>query len=319
MAKWNKVFALSMFLVASAWGQSAAPIFTVDLPGQTTMEMVWIEPGTFTMGTTGEQKQWLDDRGGWIPMIFGNELPAHSVTITKGFYLGKYEVTQAQWEAVMGSRPWAGQPTISREEWDLWIWNPSLPTQPVVQEDPNHPAVCISWDEVQTFVHRLNEAAGDSLYRVPTEAEWEYACRAGTTALWSFGASDEPMMEYAWYGANSWQAGGSYSLHPVGTKLPNPWGIHDMYGNAWEWCQDWVGSYPSEAQVDPTGSRSGAGRVVRGGAFFYEVPLVRSAMRMGWSAKGSTAAIGARLVRTGPRVSTAITPKGWGQMKKEAR
>ena len=132
---------------------------TVDLPGGATMKFVRIEPGTFMMGS--------------------NEWPQqHQVTISKGFYLGKYEITQAQWQDVMGTTPWDGQRNV--------------------QNSPNHPAVYISWNDVQAFVHQLNQVAGDSLYRLPTEAEWEYACRAGTTTRWSFGDDESLVEDYAW-------------------------------------------------------------------------------------------------------------------------
>jgi len=136
----------------------------VDLPGGATMAFVWIEPGTFTMGSPSSEPGRWDDEG-----------PQHEVTISRGFYLGKFEVTQGQWQAVMGTRPWAGES--------------------YVRENPNHPAVYISWNDVQAFIQKWNEAAEDSLYRLPTEAEWEYACRAGSVTRWSFG-DDESQLGY---------------------------------------------------------------------------------------------------------------------------
>ena len=139
---------------------------SVDLPGGATMEFVWIEPGTFLMGTTEEQEQYLMGLGSLWNDLFLSERPEHEVEISQGFYLGKFEVTQGQWEAVMGTTRWSGKQ---------------------VEANPNHPAVYISWNEWQEFVRRLEEAAGDASYRLPTEAEWEYAARAGTTTMWSFG------------------------------------------------------------------------------------------------------------------------------------
>ena len=151
---------LSLILANRAEAQIAPrvanPEITVDLPGGATMDFVWIEPGTLLMGAPDSDRY-----------AAPAQKPQHEVTITRGFYLGKYEITQGEWEAVMGTRPW---------------WRRGY-----VRENPDHPAVYISWNDVQGFVQRLNEAAGEELYRLPTEAEWEYACRAGTTTRWSFG------------------------------------------------------------------------------------------------------------------------------------
>ena len=238
----------------------------VDLPGGATMEFVWIEPGTFTMGSPDSELERGLDEG-----------PQHEVTISRGFYLGKYEITQAQWEAVMGTTPWSGQD--------------------FVQANPNHPAVYISWEDVQELIARLNEAAGGEVYRFPSEAEWEYACRAGTTTRWSFGDDESRLGEYAWYYDNAWSAGLQYA-QPVGTKLPNPWGLFDMHGNVWEWCQDWLGEYTSDNQTDPTGPAAGSTRVVRGVHFGHYARNTRSAYRYYYSPSSRNGRIGARLLRT---------------------
>jgi formylglycine-generating enzyme required for sulfatase activity len=208
--------------------QVATPdqLLTAALPGGANMDFIWLPAGTFTMG---------DPELGETP---------HLVTLTKGFYMGRYEVTQSQWSAVMGSAPWTGLA--------------------YVQEHPENPAVNVSWDDVQGMVHALNQAAGDSSYRMPTEAEWEYACRAGTTTPWSFGEDEAVLGEYAWYSGNAWQVGEQYA-HPVGTKRANPWGLYDMHGNVLEWVQDWLGQYPAGHQTDPTGLHAGSRRVFRGG------------------------------------------------------
>ena len=244
----------------------STPELTVDLPGSVTMEFVWIEPGTFMMGSP-------DIESGRS----SNEGPQHEVTLSQGFWLGKYEITQEQWESVMGTQPWSGQD--------------------YVQANPNHPAVYISWNEVQTFIHALNEAVGDSLYRLPTEAEWEYACRAGTTTRWSVGDDESRLGEYAWYVENTWDVGLEYA-QPVGQKLPNPWGLYDMHGNVWEWCQDWYDRYSSSAQTDPTGPALGTRRISRGGDFGNTYHGVRSALRNSNPPDGSRSyAIGTRVVR----------------------
>ena len=251
-------------ILLCAWASegSANEEITVELPGGATMEMVWIEPGTFLMGTTEEQEQLMRDKGLWDDFS-ENEHPAHEVTLSQGFYLGKYEITQGQWESVMGTTPWSGHS--------------------YVQENPNHPAVYISWDDVQEFIQRLNEAAGEEVYRLPSEAEWEYACRSGTTTTWSFGDDESQLGDHAWYWDNAGDVGLEYA-QAVGTKLPNLWGLHDMHGNVYEWCQDWYGPYTSDNQVDPTGPPGPDRFRVDRGAFFYDpARYTRSASRHGSS------------------------------------
>lgn len=246
---------------------------TVALPGGVTMDFVWIEPGTFAMGAPESQR------------VEENEGPQHQVTITRGFYLGKYEITQEQYEKVTGQAHWVDKSAV--------------------QSKPNNPASYISWIMVREFISVLNAAAGDSLYRLPTEAEWEYACRAGTTTKWSFGDDKAQLGEYAWYHANAFDLDAGYP-HAVGLKKPNPWGLHDMYGNVWEYCQDRYDLFSSASQVDPTGplvaaKRTGdEARVIRGGSYADEG---RSAVRLpgkqGEKGGGGRSNVGARLVRIG--------------------
>ena len=243
------------------------PEQVVSLPGGETMEFVWIEPGTFRMGSPSSESGRNRSEG-----------PVHEVEISTGFYLGKYEVTQGQWEAVMGTTPWSGES--------------------YVRSNPSHPSVYISWNDVQRFVDNLNDAAGSAVYRLPTEAEWEYACRAGTQTRWSFGDDESELTDYAWYGDNAWDVGKEYA-QAVGTKLPNAWGLYDMHGNVWEWVQDRYGwdYYNSSPRVDPLGPSSGSARVWRGGSFGNSAQDGRSAYRYGGSPDVRSAGIGVRLVR----------------------
>jgi formylglycine-generating enzyme required for sulfatase activity len=185
------------------------------------MRFVPIQAGTFTMGE-GEQ--------------------AHQVTLTQAFHLGQYEVTQEQYERVMGK-------------------NPSK------FKGKQNPVEMVKWNDAVEFCRKLSELSEEKsagiVYRLPTGAEWEYSCRAGTTTKYSFGDSSSELGDYAWYSKNSGK-----TTHPVGGKKPNPWGLYDMHGNVWEWCQDRYGDYPSGSVTDPTGAASGSVRVSRGGSWF---------------------------------------------------
>ena len=235
----------------------------VSLPGGAKMAFVWIAPGVFQMGSPSNELGRGSDEG-----------PVHEVEISEGFWLGKYEVTQGQWEAVMGTTPWSGK------------------GKGYVREDSSHPAVYISWDAVQRFIDKLNDAAGSAVYRLPTEAEWEYACRAGTRTRWSFGDDESDLTDYAW------NAGKKYA-QAVGTKRANPWGLYDMHGNVWEWVQDWYSGsyYNSSPRVDPWGPDTGSLRVIRGGYFYSFAQYVRSAYRDRYSPGYRNPALGARLLR----------------------
>ena len=201
------------------------------------MEFVRIEAGTFQMGSNDSE-------------AYDNEKPVHTVRLTQPYYLGKHEVTQGQWQAVMET-------------------NPSKFTG-----DPNRPVESVSWDDVQEFIRRLNSQEGGAMYRLPTEAEWEYAARAGTTTRWSFGDDARQLGRYAWYNENAGR-----QTHPVGQLQPNPWGLYDIHGNVWERVQDWYGTYTSGTAVDPTGPSSGSSRVSRGGSWVSKVSDCRSASR----------------------------------------
>jgi formylglycine-generating enzyme required for sulfatase activity len=258
---------------------------TVTLRGGATMEFVWIDSGTFAMGSSD-----TTEAG-----------PQRAVTITQGFLLGKYEVTQRQWESVMGTGPWTENSYVTEED-----------------VDAAKPAMSITWGETQALVRLLNLDGGTGTYHLPTEAEWEYACRAGTTTLWSFGDDASQLEDYAWYSDNAWHVGAPY-VHQVGTKLPNPWGLHDMHGNVDEWCQDFLWSYEPGPQTDPTGDWSGGPKhVYRGGFYGTPAPYTRSAHRDGALPHNSSRFVGTRLLMRVP-TPTAVEYDSWGTVKSHAR
>ena len=185
------------------------------------MKMVFVKGGMFAMGDI-----WGD--GG------SDEKPVHNVTVSD-FYIGKYEVTQAQWQEIMGSNP------------SYFDYN-----------SDKHPVDNVSWEDVQEFITKLNQKTGKK-YRLPTEAEWEYAARGGYNYKYS---GSDTLTDVAWYYDNSGQ-----KTHSVGQKRPNKLGVYDMSGNVWEWCQDWYGSYSSASQTNSTGPSSGSNRVFRGGGW----------------------------------------------------
>jgi formylglycine-generating enzyme required for sulfatase activity len=213
-----------------------------DLGNGVKLEMVLIPAGEFLMGSPDSENGRFPDEG-----------PQHRVRITRPFYLGKYLVTQEQWQAVMGN-------------------NPSN------FKGPENPVEMVSWDDCQQFLAKLNAKTSEQpgKFVLPTEAQWEYACRAGSKTRYCFGDDDSELGEYAWYHANS---GGK--THPVGGKKSNAWGLYDMHGNVWEWCQDWYdeGYYAKSPTDDPAGSDGGANRVFRGGGWSDPAGDCRSAPR----------------------------------------
>ena len=223
----------------------------------TQMEMMLIPPGTFQMGCIMGSNQYG---------CYSWEQPVHQVTLTNAFYLGRYEVTQSQWLAKMGSNPsnFQGQP-----------------------DSPSHPVEQVSWNTIQGYL----SATG---FRLPTEAEWEYACRAGTQTPFYNGSTDDSTLgTLAWYESNA-----SYQTHAVGGKLANAFGLHDMLGNVWEWVNDWYGYYQSSAQTDPTGAMNTSNRVIRGGSWQYATYDVRSSYRSYVTPGYTGISLGFRVART---------------------
>ena len=259
------IFGLSWFVYNSNLGinnnseaNTLQPIYSdsvirIPVKDGINIDMVRVEAGTFTMGATAEMKNPDDD-----------EKPTHQVTLTNDYYIGKYEVTQALWQAVMGSNP-------SEFKGD------NLPVEPV------------SWDDCQDFLSKLNRITGKS-FRLPTEAEWEYAARGGNKSRGYQYSGSNNLSGVAWYYKNS-----KRKTHVVGTKLPNELGIYDMSGNVWELCQDLYGEYSSSLQVNPTGANSGSYRVCRGGSFGSVAESCRSSDR-DFIEPGIISIIGLRLV-----------------------
>ena len=251
---WRSLTFLQLPATNYLWFDPTAPVTNlrfyraVEFAAPT--NLVFIPPGTFRMGSPTNEV----DRD-------VNEGPQTAVTISKGFWMGKYEVTQGEYLAVIGS-------------------NPSSFTG-----DPNRPVDSTSWFNATNYCGKLTlreRAAGristNSVYRLPTEAEWEYACRAWTSTRFSYG--DDPdytnATDYAWIDVNS-----DSTTHPVGQKLPNPWGLYDMHGNLSEWCQDRYGPYPGGIALDPQGPVTGSLRIGRGGLWLRPAILCRSARRAG--------------------------------------
>jgi formylglycine-generating enzyme required for sulfatase activity len=212
------------------------------------MKFVWIAPGNFMMGSPKEEKQRNSNEN------------QHKVTLTKGFYMGVTTVTQEQWKEIIEKNPsmFAGETTL--------------------------PVDSVSWNQCQEFIKKLKEKEKKP-YRLPTEAEWEYACRAGTTTPFHFGETISAK-QANFFGQDDADKGKKdlplLKTTPVHSFPANAWGLHDMHGNVWQWCQDWYGDYPQEEVVNPQGPQNGSSRVLRGGSWFYTSNCCRSACRS-WS------------------------------------
>ncbi len=210
------------------------------------IDMVRIDKGSFMMGSNE----------------YEDEKPIHKVTIDYEFDMGKYPVTVAEYMHFVKE--------TKREDDRKWK-----------EKEYNHPITSVSWHDAKAYCDWLSEKTGDE-YRLPTEAEWEYACRAGTTTKWSFGDDEEELEKYAWYRENS-----NRTTHPVGEKKPNPWGLYDMHGNVWEWCEDW---YDEDKDT----------KVLRGGSWFNVAVFSRSAFRFRGIPVSRYGGNGFRLLRTLP-------------------
>ncbi len=257
----------------SASSKPAEP-FTGGRAGQTRNDnglgttLVWIPPGDVTMGSPEDEKGHTD-----------NEDHVH-VSISTGFWLGQHEVTQAEWQRVMQTTPWSGR----------------------VTEGDDYPATYVSWDDAMWFCEMLTETehqAGrlpaDWQYTLPTEAQWEYACRAGTKSRFSFGDDESDLSDYGWWAilGNGYAAGDPYA-HRVGQKKANPWGLFDMHGNVWEWCRDCYAEGVAGG-TDPQGIAEGSLRVIRGGSWTDPADRRRSATRSRYKSRLRVSFLGLRV------------------------
>ncbi len=230
---------------------------TLDLGNGVTMKFVLIPAGKFMRGSPKTEASRADIE------------TQHEVTISKPFFMGEMEVTQTQYEAVMG-------------------------TNPSEFKGEANPVERVTWNDAMEFCEKLSKRT-HKIIRLPTDAEWEYACRAGSNTQFCFGDAEEDLGDYAWYHANS-----GHTTHPVGQKKPNAWGLYDMHGNVCEWCADWFDFYPKGAVTDPQGPASGKYRVVRGSSWFNYANSCRSASTNGCPPTQSFSGYGFRVVVSVP-------------------
>ena len=245
-------------------------LLRLDLGGGVEMEFIPVKPGAYRRGGVHDKRDAIEI----------DAHPAHPVELTRGFHLGKYEVTRRQFAAFVdatGHRTEAEQNGTAYGRpadgvWALLPGNTWRSPANLAQTD-DHPVVCVSWNDAKAFCDWLSNKHKREV-RLPTEAEWEYACRAETLSSWASGELDSSLTDYAWIATNS-----NWRTQPVGRKKPNAWGFHDMHGNAWEWCLDWDGPYASTPLRDPRGPLQGARRVLRGGAWYLGPETCRSSTR----------------------------------------
>ena len=244
------------------------------------MKLVLIPPGEFTMGSPKElieEELKRPDNDQWYKEHLPGEGPQHHVRITRPFYLGVYAVTQGEYEKVMGSNPSKFSATGKSKD------------KVTGQDTKRFPVECVTWDDAVEFCRTLSERpeekAARRWYRLPSEAQWEYACRAGSTGRYGFSSGrngvpkeyeEHELSDYGWFNSN---AGGM--PHPVGLKRPNAWGLYDVHGNVWQWCQDWYDKdyYTNTPTNDPAGPPGGSHRVLRGGSWYDPARRCRSALR----------------------------------------
>jgi len=256
---------------------------TLNLGRKATMKLALLPAGEFMMGSTLSAEEVagrfaLSGSTGILKITAGDftdEHPRRQVTIGKPFYMGVTEVTQAQWKAVKGSSPWKGQS--------------------YTKEKADHAASYISWNDAKAFCKALSKKTGHTV-RLPTEAEWEYACRAGTTTAFSCGDDPSKLGDYAQYRGNTYENKEKYA-HSAGAKQPNAWGLYDMHGNVYEWCADWYADSYANADTDgPQGPATGKERVARSGSWRSVPAHCRAARRTRFSPDSLSATFGFRVV-----------------------
>lgn len=242
--------ALGGLLVLGRGGASGADARPDMLENSIGMKLKLIKPGSYTMGA---------DEGGT------GVFPRHEVKVNKAFYIGVFEVTQAQWAEIMGSNPSYFKGT-------------------------NLPVECVSWSDAQTFLQRLSQKEKKT-YRLPSEVEWEYACRAGSTGEYDFGDGAKYLGDHGWFAEN-----GEKRTHPVGLKQPNAWGLYDMHGNVYEWCGDSWGEMPVTEESSEKEVRGGSDHAYRGGSWFAFADNCRAATRRSYGMSGISSDLGLRVV-----------------------
>lgn len=261
MARWLALLLLPFEALAC---HRAFPVWREPATG---MAFVHLPPGRFLMGSPATEPGHREDE------------TLHEVTLTRGFWMGRDEVTQGEWRRVMGE----AEP------------HPEKPS-PFRHDDPRYPVVSVSYADVAEFLRRLEALSPGNRFRLPTEAEWEYACRAGTTSAFSTGRSltgaEADLDARA-------DPGGAWLGHPapVGSFAPNTWGLHDLHGNAWEWTSDWYAPYPSGPTTDPRGPATGTLKVIRGGSWYFDAANARSAARATHAPEDWGFSLGFRIVR----------------------
>ena len=284
--------AATPFDAAKARQHQAAWAKYLGLPVETTnsigMRFVLIPPGEFPMGSTPQEQAWAAELGRnetrkvlYLELV-SSEGPQHPVKITQPFYLGLYEVTQAEYQQVMGANPssFSGgeSPLPKKPSAFSQMRRETIAKRMAGRDTSRYPVDSVSWDQAAEFCRKLSalpeEQKARRAYRLPSEAQWEYACRAGTTTRWSFGDDASALVDHAWFRPDI--------AHPGGQKKPNPWGLFDMYGNMGEWCADYFGQdyYRQSPLADPAGPGARLNHVIRGGAWAQEHYMCRSALRM---------------------------------------
>jgi len=243
---------------AGAGGAAKPKELVLDLGDKVTLKLVQIPAGKFLMGSPKDEKDREDDEG-LPPGKWVNGNPQFEVSISKPFYLGVYEVTVAQYAQFV-------KDTGQKHD------------EPDFKQTGDHPVVNVSWEDARAFCVWLSKKTGKTVV-LPTEAQWEYACRAGSKTRFSSGDKDDDLGDYAWYAGNSMDKDkGAKMTHAVGQKKANACGLYDMHGNAWEWCADFYGDYTG-AGADPMGPKAGSLRVLRGGSWYGNSRDCRSAGR----------------------------------------